>query len=234
MRTLFDFHFAPCILNAMLWLFLLWTIFLVSAQEKVVVETRLGRVEGLSDGLVHSFLGIPYAEPPLGTLRFQPPRPKRPWYPTIHTAKEFAPECLQSELFASADAQRRRDEDCLYLNIWSPVPHPSHPSLLPVMIWIYGGAFIHGGSSKPEYHGQELAKRGVVVVTFNYRVGALGFLVSLSEGLFGNYGLADQKMVFQWVQENIQAFGGDPDRVTLFGESAGAMSIGACMCMGMN
>eukprot|EP01031_Cornospumella_fuschlensis_P050976 gene50976-62341_t len=217
----------------MLCVFLLWSLFIISVQEQVFVETRLGRIEGWSDGSVQSFLGIPYAEAPLGTLRFQPPQPKRSWYPTTHIAREFAPECLQSELFAAADALRQRDENCLYVNIWSPASRPcehqhsneSSQSLRPVMIWIYGGAFIHGGSSKPEYHGQKLAEKGIVVVTFNYRVGALGFLVSLSEGLFGNYGLADQKLLFQWVQENIQAFGGDPERVTLFGESAGAMSI---------
>ncbi len=95
---------------------------------------------------------------------------------------------------------------------------------LPILFWIYGGAFLHGGTSSPEYVGNRLAARGVIVVSCNYRVGALGFLVSIADGLFGNYGLHDQKLALQWVHDNIHSFGGDPDRITLFGESAGAMS----------
>lgn len=202
----------------------------------LLVDTNLGQVLGKrKDAGLNVYLGIPFAEPPLGKLRFRPPRPKSPWYPSVYRALRFGPECHQSELFAGSpdESQPPRDEDCLYLNIWQPVAAQKsasqttkHDALLPVMIWIYGGAFVHGGASRAEYDGSELARKGVVVVTFNYRVGALGFLVSTSDGLYGNYGLEDQKLAIQWVQDNIAAFGGDPQRVTLFGESAGAMSVG--------
>lgn len=161
----------------------------------------------------------------MGQLRFRPPIPKQPWYPSTYSALTFSPECLQSDLYIAND-DILRDEDCLYLNVWIPA---RSKVLLPVMVWFYGGAFIHGGSSKPEYNGRQLASKGMIVVTFNYRLGALGFLVSTADGLYGNYGLADQKAVLQWIQDNIEAFGGDPARVTLFGESAGAMSIGLHM-----
>lgn len=196
-------------------------------EDELLVDTVYGKVLGKREGEVNVFLGIPFAEPPLGRLRFRPPRPKRPWYPSIYQAIEFAPECLQSNLFAQHDEDSRpKDEDCLYLNIWQPRKRLKQ-SLLPVLIWVYGGAFIHGGTNKPEYYGNQLAEKGgVIVVSFNYRLGALGFLVSISDGLYGNYGLDDQRTAFQWVQDNILSFGGDPDRITLFGESAGAMSIG--------
>lgn len=202
----------------------------------LLVETNLGQVLGKrKDASLNVYLGIPFAEPPLGKLRFRPPRPRSPWYPSVYRALRFAPECHQSELFAGApdESHPPRDEDCLYLNVWQPLAAQKaaseatgHDALLPVMIWIYGGAFVHGGASRAEYDGSELARKGVIVVTFNYRVGALGFLVSTSDGLYGNYGLEDQKLAIQWVQDNIAAFGGDPQRVTLFGESAGAMSVG--------
>ena len=104
--------------------------------------------------------------------------------------------------------------------------HSLDNNLFPVMIWVYGGAFLHGGAGKPEYIGVQLAKRGVIVVSFNYRLGALGFLVSTADGIYGNYGLADQKMAMMWVNQYIFSFGGDSGRVTVFGESAGAMSLG--------
>lgn len=192
----------------------------------VVVDTKLGKIMGKKDGNVVSFLGIPFAEPPIGRYRFRPPRPKRPWYPSIYRAFSFSPECLQSSLYAAEDDDsRQKDEDCLYLNVWRPVK-TKEKGLLPVLVWIYGGAFLHGGASRPEYVGDKIAARGIIVVSLNYRLGALGFLVSTSDGLYGNYGLADQKMAIQWVHEHIRSFGGDPERVTLFGESAGAMSVG--------
>eukprot|EP01035_Chromulina_nebulosa_P034094 gene34094-45714_t len=200
-------------------------------EKFIIVETSLGRVMGRNVGAVNEFLGIPYAEPPIGKLRFRPTRPKRHWQSKLYNATQFSPECLQSTLFAGESDNRPKDEDCLYLNIWQPVTiarknTKENNSKYPVLIWIYGGAFVHGGSSLPEYYGNKLAARGVVVVSFNYRLGALGFLVSTADGLFGNYGLDDQKTAIQWVQDHIASFGGDPDRVTLCGESAGAMSIG--------
>ena len=195
------------------------------ADGHVVVNTALGSITGKREGIVNTFLGIPFAEPPTGNFRFRPPRPKRAWAPASYQAFSFSPECLQSSLYTNADDGSIKDEDCLYLNIWAPVK-PKDKELLPVLLWIYGGAFIHGGASKPEYIGDQLAARGVILVSCNYRMGALGFLVSTSDGLYGNYGLADQKLAMMWVQEHIRNFGGDPERVTLFGESAGAMSIG--------
>lgn len=194
-------------------------------REFVTVKTSLGDVQGIRRGNVNTFLGIPFAEPPLGKNRFRPPAEKKAWFPEALRAYNFSPECLQSELFAGNDGKIFRDEDCLYLNIWQPVKKRKD-GLYPVMIWIYGGAFMHGGASKPEYMGNKLAERGVIVVSLNYRLGALGFLVSVADGLFGNYGLDDQKMAVQWVQSNIRHFNGDTKRMTLFGESAGAMSIG--------
>ena len=183
----------------------------------------IGRVLGRREGPVVSFLGIPFAEPPVGILRFRPPEPKPPWAPSILKALDYQADCLQSALYAVGDGSPK-DEDCLYLNIWYPAK-AKDLSALPVLFWIYGGAFQQGSSSKPEYIGNKLAARGVVVVSCNYRLGALGFLVSTKDGLFGNNGLHDQKVAIQWVQDHIHNFGGDPDRVTLFGESAGIYSI---------
>jgi para-nitrobenzyl esterase len=194
------------------------------SHKDQIVDTSLGKVAGARRNNVIEYLGIPYAEPPIGALRFRPSIPKRPWYPSIWQAKHFSPECLQSTTLVSDDGTVR-DEDCLYLNIWRPIAH-DHSKPLPVLVWIYGGAFIHGGSAKREYNGQYLAARGVVVVSMNYRVGALGFLVSIRDGLYGNYGLEDQRIALEWIKTNIRMFGGDPHKITLFGESAGAMSIG--------
>jgi carboxylesterase type B len=199
-----------------------------SYSDELSVETRLGKVVGKRDGKhAVAYLGIPFAEPPLGKLRFRPPVPKRPWAPRVHYAMNYSSECLQSNLYSSdKGTPRQRSEDCLFLNIWRPAKSKSNNSPAPVLFWVYGGAFIQGAASKPEYIGSRLAARGVIVVSVNYRLGALGFLVSTADGLFGNYGLADQKLAMQWTHDNIAAFGGDPGRVTLFGESAGAMSIG--------
>jgi carboxylesterase type B len=200
-------------------------------KRAVSVDTPLGRIVGFdNDKYTNAFLGIPYAEPPVGNFRYRPPRPKESWAPNTVRAMSFSPECLQSSLY-SGDV-RPNSEDCLYLNVWTPKSARYQSSardkgeLLPVMIWVYGGAFLHGGANKPEYEGAQLARRGVIIVSLNYRLGALGFLVSTVDGLYGNYGLADQKMAMMWVKQNIMSFGGDPNRVTVFGESAGAMSLG--------
>ena len=212
-------------------------------SDAVIVETTLGAVAGLRAGPVNAFLGIPFAEPPINTLRFRPSKPKTPWYPKVHEAFTFSAECFQSATLSTINdveeddeevdksfvntgkIEKIQSEDCLYLNIWTPAG-AHRDSNYPVLFWIYGGAFLHGASSRAEYIGDRLAARGVVVVTINYRLGALGFLVSTADGLYGNYGLHDQKTAMLWVQDNIQWFGGDVSRVTLFGESAGAMSVG--------
>lgn len=204
------------------------TLYIVNAnfETEVSTETPLGRIVGIKRGKVVSYLGVPFAEPPIGYFRFRPPRSKRPWAPNTYYATRYSAECLQSALYSLSDGRGERDEDCLYLNIWVPANYNPKNGPLPVLLWIYGGAFLQGAASKPEYVGDKLADRGVIVVSCNYRLGALGFLVSTQDGLYGNYGLSDQKLAMQWVQDNIESFGGDPSRVTLFGESAGAMSIG--------
>lgn len=161
----------------------------------VKVTTSLGQIVGKEIEGIRYFLGIPFAEPPLGRYRFHPPIPKRPWFPTTYHAFNFSFECLQSQLHSPDGGPR--DEDCLYLNVWQP-SHCKPGALLPVLFWIYGGGFLHGASSRPYYWGDKLARRDVVVVSCNYRVGALGFLVSTNDGLFGNYGLHDQKLALEW------------------------------------
>jgi para-nitrobenzyl esterase len=184
-----------------------------------IIELDSGPIVRNSKGI---YRGIPYAAPPVGPLRWQPPQPVTPWTSPRSCAK-FGPVCPQ------INCQGEMDEDCLYLNIWTP--HPGHGPKLPVMVWIHGGAFVTGSGSDEIYDGAALARQGVVVVTFNYRLGVLGFLAHplLSEEsphqVSGNYGLLDQVAALQWVQRNIAKFGGDPQKVTIFGQSAGAESV---------
>lgn len=180
-------------------------------------------------GGARAFLGIPYARPPLGELRFQPPQPAERWHGVLE-ATAFGPSCMQNPGALSATGDL--SEDCLTLNVYSP-EQPARGSL-PVMVFIHGGAFVAGGSN--QYDGWRLAQEyGAVVVTLNYRLGALGFFShpevdqEMMVPQSGNLGLKDQQLALKWVQQNIAAFGGDPQRVTLFGESAGSMS--ACVHM---
>ncbi|XP_005725658.1 bile salt-activated lipase-like [Pundamilia nyererei] len=200
-----------------------------SAASLGVVQTEGGKVEGKSKSLgsgrsMDIFLGIPFADAP-GT--FEKPRPHRGW-DGILQATDYKPRCLQLNLVMT---DYIGSTDCLYLNIW--VPHGSSVSAgLPVMVWIYGGGFLVGGSMGANfldnylYSGQEIADRGnVIVVTVGYRVGTLGFLSSGDSGLPGNYGLWDQQAAIAWVHRNIRSFGGDPGNITIFGESAGGASV---------
>jgi para-nitrobenzyl esterase len=179
-----------------------------------------------------SFLGIPYAKPPIGALRWARPQEPSPWS-KVRDASQFGARCAQPEsaLYHSA---RSDDEDCLYLNVWAPAPKKNLP--LPVMVWIHGGNHISGSSSEPApgddsrllYGGAALAGKGVVVVTFNYRLGAFGFLSTGAAGdadPIANQGLWDQQFALRWVSENIQAFGGDPNNVTIFGQGSGAVDV---------
>ncbi|XP_018591713.1 cholinesterase-like [Scleropages formosus] len=207
-----------------------------SAHDDLVVLTKKGRVRGLPvsvpGGEVSAFLGIPYAEPPLRSLRFKRPVPSKAWQGVLETTR-FSPACFQPvdtsfpgflgvEMW---NPNMGMSEDCLYLNVWVPQPRPH---LAPVMVWIYGGGFTTGTTSLSMYDGRFLSHtEGVVVVSMNYRLGPLGFLVLQgSADVRGNMGLFDQRLALQWVAENIEAFGGDPQSVTLFGESAGAGAIG--------
>ncbi len=203
---------------------------------ETIVKTKQGAVEGVrsKDGRTVIFKGVPYAEAPVGQLRFQRPQPKAPWE-GVRPCKEFGPRCPQADL-ASMDFYGKEfyddmvppcNEDCLYLNIWAPEEGES----LPVLFWIHGGAFMHGCSSEKEFDGEGFAKKGIVMVSVNYRVNAFGFFAHPDlekenpEGVSGNYGILDQLFALKWVRENICAFGGDPDRITLCGQSAGCMSV---------
>ncbi|NWR45429.1 CEL lipase, partial [Regulus satrapa] len=196
-----------------------------------VVLTEGGFVEGenkklgLFRGSVDIFRGIPFAAP---TKTLEDPQPHPGWDGTLK-AKEFKKRCMQMTLTQTGV---RGSEDCLYLNIWVPQGRKEISTKLPVMVYIYGGAFLVGGSQGANfldnylYDGEEIAVRGnVIVVTVNYRLGALGFLSTGDENMPGNYGLKDQHMAIAWVKRNIKAFGGDPDNITIFGESAGAASV---------
>lgn len=175
------------------------------------------------------FKGIPYAAPPVGDLRWQPPQPVTPWTQPL-ACLSFGPACPQAGSYGlDALSVGEMDEDCLYLNVWSPAE--SAEDRLPVMVWIHGGGFSSGAGSLALYNGRYLAAQGVVVVTINYRLGPFGFLShpalssASANGVSGNYGLMDQMAALQWVKRNIAGFGGDPGEVTVFGESAGAISI---------
>jgi para-nitrobenzyl esterase len=200
-----------------------------AAADADRVETTLGTVEGTTrSGGVRAFLGVPFAEPPVGDLRWRAPRPAKPWE-GVRGAKAPAPGPVQNVVFAMiTGAPPRFSEDCLYLNVWTPAKTPGEK--LPVMAWIHGGGFIIGSTATPAYDGAKLAEKGVVVVSIAYRLGALGFLAhpELSreaDGASGNYGLLDQIAGLEWIRDNIAAFGGDPGNVTAFGESAGAISV---------
>jgi para-nitrobenzyl esterase len=191
-----------------------------------------GAQEQVDGQKVWTFKGIPYAAPPVGELRWKPPEPVTPWTEPL-ACTSFGPACPQPAMFEILDivslSAGAQDEDCLYLNVWSPAK--SAGERLPVMVWIHGGSFETGSGAVALYDGRYLAAKGVVVVTINYRLGPLGFLshpalsAESAEGVSGNYGLLDQVAALEWVQKNIAGFGGDPDSVTVFGESAGAMSV---------
>src|SRR6266702_3129251 len=192
-----------------------------TGSAPLVVRTDKGAVQGFFTADAREFLGIPYAAPPVGALRWRPPRPPAPWH-GVRAATSYAPQCSQS---SSAFGQASTSEDCLYLNVFTPAT--SKARNLPVMVWVHGGSLLTGESN--DYNPAGLVRHGVVVVTINYRLGALGFLAdaalaSRPGGPSGDYGLMDQQAALRWVQRNIGGFGGDPGDVTLFGESAGGLS----------
>lgn len=206
------------------------------AAKPDTVRTESGLLTSASDSDDHVriFRGIPYAQPPVGDLRWRPPQPPASWT-GVHSADSFGPSCMQevvgsrppwTEEFMVQDAV---SEDCLYLNVWTPSERADGG--LPVLVYIHGGAFREGSGSVAVYDGENLARQGLIVVTINYRLGIFGFLAhpELREEsphlAAGNYGLLDQIAALQWIQENIEAFGGDPNRVTIAGQSAGAMSV---------
>ena len=211
----------------------------MSAAGLVQVQVDGGTVSGTA-GLkpgVRVFKGIPFAAPPVGPLRWRPPQPVSHWS-GVRDGSHFAAICPQKtddldSIYYLDPGKQTLSEDCLYLNVWTAAPSAS--ARLPVMVWLYGGGFDHGSGTEKYYWGDDLAKKGAVVVTFNYRVGALGFLAhpeltkESGRNASGNYAFMDQIAALQWVKRNIAAFGGDPSRVTLFGQSAGGASVGYLM-----
>ncbi len=193
---------------------------------KKIVETASGKIIGKDDGIVTAFLGIPFAQPPIGTLRWKAPEKYMPQASVI-IADNFGNSPIQ---FSSTKTKLNESEDCLFLNIWKP--SQKHPKI-PVFVWIYGGGFVSGSSSFPAYNGRHLAEHGILFVSFNYRLSSLGFMVLKNEekpGCFDcNYGLKDQLLALEWVKENIEVFGGDSNNITVGGESVGAFSITALL-----
>ncbi len=194
-----------------------------------VVTIESGKVQGsVKDGVL-SFKGIPFAAPPLGPLRWRAPQPVTQWT-GVRDTTEYALDCDQLPFPSdAAPLGAGTSEDCLYVNLWKPAAAQS--AKLPVMVWIYGGGFVNGGSSPLVYSGHHFAENGIVFVSFNYRVGRFGFFgfpgltAEHPEELHGNYGYMDQIAALKWVKRNIAAFGGDPSQVTVFGESAGGGSV---------
>jgi para-nitrobenzyl esterase len=198
----------------------------------VIVETRYGKVAGSQEGDVRVWRGVPFARAPVGNLRFQPPEPPHSWA-AVRDAKAFGPICPQvNDSLFPTPADVAVSEDCLSLNIWAPADGTRHP----VLVWIHGGGFVFGSGRSPWYDGSAFSRLGIVVVTINYRLGPLGFLhlEDVAGSAFapsGNVGLLDQLAALEWVRDNIASFGGDPSRVTVAGESAGSMSVGALLVM---
>jgi para-nitrobenzyl esterase len=194
------------------------------------VQLASGLLEGSVTATgIREFKGVPFAAPPVGQLRWQPPQPVAKW-PGVRHAKAFGPRAMQLPLYGDMNFRSSgMSEDCLYLNVWTP----AKPKGLPVLVYFYGGGFQAGDGSEPRYDGESMAQRGIVAVTVNYRLGVFGFfahpaLVQESPNhAAGNYGLLDQQAALRWVQQNIAAFGGDPKQVTIAGESAGSVSVSA-------
>ena len=197
------------------------------------VKTKQGEIYGKRAGSVRVFLGIPYAQPPVGPLRWRPPVAEAKWK-GVRKTQDFGFRCMQP--YVNADMIFRdpgNSEDCLNLNVWTPAKNKK--SKLPVMVWVYGGGFNSGSTSEARQDGANLTKNGVIVVSMNYRLGIFGFFAhpalaaESGRDASGNYGLLDQVAALTWVQQNISAFGGDPNNVTLFGESAGSYSVSVQM-----
>jgi para-nitrobenzyl esterase len=198
------------------------------------VKTANGTLEGVTEKSgIRSFKGIPFAAPPVGPLRWKAPEPAKNWQ-GVRKADKFGPRAMQRAVFG--DMSFRSDgmsEDCLYLNVWTPAK--TGKERLPVLVYFYGGGFMAGDGSEPRYDGESMAQKGIVALTVNYRLGLFGFLAhpeltrESPHKASGNYGLMDQRAALQWVQQNIAAFGGDPKKVTIAGESAGSYSVSAQM-----
>lgn len=198
--------------------------------KEPTVKINSGWLKGISNDTVSVFKGIPFAAPPVGEYRWRPPQAVVPWQ-GVRNAIEFGPNCAQAGWGGTPGTITKNSaEDCLYLNVWKPV-NVSSASKLPVMVWIHGGGFVGGSGAEPTNFGHQFAKQGVILVTINYRLGRLGFFAhpmlskEYPNEAKGNYGYMDQIAALEWIKENIAAFGGDPNNVTIFGQSAGGVSV---------
>ena len=194
-----------------------------------LVKVDGGLVEGSLEDRLTIYRGIPFVAPPIGDLRWRPPQPVEPWEGVLET-REFCAACPQpANMISALFTKYGMSEDCLYLNLWKP--NDSTGEKLPVMVWIYGGGFNMDSTSQDLITGEVLAQKGVIVVSIAYRLGALGFLAhpglsnESEQHVSGNYGILDQVAALEWIQRNIEAFGGDPQNVTIFGQSAGGQSV---------
>ena len=199
------------------------------------VKTANGVIEGTGaqGNGIRMFKGIPFAEPPVGDLRWKAPQPAKNWE-GVRQAVQFGPRCMQQALFGDMNFRSNgMGEDCLYLNVWTPAK--TGKEKLPVLVYFFGGGFMAGDGSEPRYDGESMAQKGIVALTVNYRLGIFGFYAhpeltkESPQHASGNYGLLDQHAALKWVQQNIAAFGGDPKKVTIAGESAGSVAVSAQM-----
>jgi para-nitrobenzyl esterase len=202
-------------------------------QTTALVRVDTGQLQGVVEDSVVSYKGIPFAAPPVGELRWRPPQPLKPWT-GVRQAAEFGANCMQGRFgpqqTTATNAPPAPSEDCLFLNIWRPASAAAG-ARLPVMVWIHGGGFVGGSGSSPGTSGVQFAKQGVVLVSINYRLGRFGFFAfpalgrDRPEETKGNYAYMDQIAALEWIKRNIAAFGGDPNNVTIFGFSAGGVSV---------
>jgi para-nitrobenzyl esterase len=208
---------------------------LVAFAGQDVVKTGSGALEGTGPQAsgVREFKGIPFAQPPIGSLRWRAPQSVAAWN-GVRQAKEFGPRCMQQPIYGDMGFRSNgMSEDCLYLNVWTPAK--SGGEKLPVMVYFFGGGFMAGDGSEPRYDGESMAAKGIVAITVNYRLGVFGFLAhpeltkESPHHVSGNYALLDQNAALRWVHQNIGAFGGDPGKVTIAGESAGSIAVSAQM-----
>ena len=212
-----------------------WGLAAAVQAESQTVKTEQGMVHGktINEGKVKAFLGLPYAAPPVGDLRWKAPAPPAHWKGE-RDASQFGARCAQNQVFEDMVFQDgENSEDCLFLNVYAPAD-VTDKSKLPVMFWIHGGGFVGGASSEPRHNGDFLPLKGVVLVTISYRLGVFGFLATAdlakeANGAAGNYGLLDMVAALEWVKANIREFGGNPDNVTIFGESAGSAAVSTLM-----
>ncbi|MDP4282946.1 MAG: carboxylesterase family protein [Bacteroidota bacterium] len=205
-----------------------------SSQNNLMqVKIASGILEGINESGIYTFKGIPYAKPPIGGLRWKEPQPVTPWE-GVRKADAFGPRAMQRYIYSDMNFRSNGvSEDCLYLNVWTPAK--SANDHLPVLVYFYGGGFMAGDGSEPRYDGESISRKGIVAITVNYRLGIFGFFAhpdltkESPHHASGNYGLMDQAAALQWIQRNISAFGGDPKKITIAGESAGSYSVSALM-----